>query len=77
MTNMDLIAEVDLLDCPVCQGPGILEEENGWCFYATCADCGCRTAEVGYTTDAERVEAARKSAFLWNMGKVIAHTPGE
>ena len=29
---MDFL-DIELLDCPVCNGPGLLEEENGWCMY--------------------------------------------
>lgn len=74
---MDLRTKVDILDCPVCQGPGLLEEENGWCFYVMCLDCGCQTAEVGYASEAEREDAAHRAAYLWNMGKVISCNPGE
>ena len=31
----------------------------------------------GYKTPQERVEAARKAANIWNMGKVIRPDPGE
>ena len=75
--GMDLRNKIDILDCPVCQGPGLLEEENGWCFYVMCLDCGCQTAEVGYACDNEREEAAQRAARLWNMGKVISTSPGE
>lgn len=71
------LPQVDLQDCPVCNGPGILEEESGWCFYVSCLDCGCHTAEVAYKTEEEREEAASKAAHLWNIGKVIKSTPGE
>ena len=43
---MDLNSEIDLQDCPRCHGPGILEEEAGWCVYVACLDCGSRTAEL-------------------------------
>ena len=45
---MDIRQEIDLLDCPRCQGPALLEEENGWCYYVMCLDCGCHTAEVEF-----------------------------
>ena len=73
---MELYKEVDLLDCPLCQGPALLEEENGR-FYVTCLDCGCHTAEIeGRNADA-RKDAARRAASLWNWGKVISGSPGE
>lgn len=69
--------EVEIFECPICQGPGILEEENGWCFYVMCLDCGCHTAEASFKTEDERLEAARKAANLWNRGKVLPSTPGD
>ena len=71
------IHDLELFDCPVCHGPGLLEEENGWCFYAMCLDCGCQTAEIEYKTPEARLEAAKQAAHLWNMGKVIPCSPGE
>lgn len=74
---MDIFKDIELFDCPLCHGAGLLEEEAGWCIYATCLDCGCHTAEVPYKTEDERIEAARRAANTWNMGKVISHSPGE
>lgn len=68
----DKISEITLLDCPLCNGPSLLEEENGWCFYATCLDCGCHTAEVPFQSENDRETAAKKAAELWNMGKVVS-----
>ena len=31
---MDPIYEIELEDCPFCGGPGVMQEENGWCVYA-------------------------------------------
>ncbi|MBS7379116.1 MAG: Lar family restriction alleviation protein [Candidatus Ornithospirochaeta sp.] len=69
--------EVEIFECPICSGPGILEEENGWCFYVMCMDCGCHTAEVAYESREERIVSARKAATLWNRGKVLSSSPGE
>ena len=74
---MDQINEISLQDCPICQGAGLLEEENGWCFYVSCMDCGSHTAEVGYKTPEQRLDAARQAAMLWNIGKVIASGCGD
>ena len=41
---MDIHAKYELQDCPYCGGAGLLEEENGWCWYVTCMDCGSHTA---------------------------------
>lgn len=74
---MDIFSQVDLLDCPLCGGPALLEEENGWSVYVMCLDCGCHTAGVNYNSEAERLSAAEKAAFFWNTGKVLSDTPGE
>ena len=68
---MEIHQELFLEDCPYCGGPGLLEEENGWCWYVMCMDCGSQTAAIGYQSPEERREAARKAADLWNMRKVI------
>lgn len=73
---MDLFADVNLLDCPLCQGPALLEEENGG-FYVMCLDCGCHTAEIEFKSAGERGDSACRAARLWNMGKVISSSPGE
>ncbi|MDO4372674.1 MAG: Lar family restriction alleviation protein [Clostridia bacterium] len=70
---MDPIYEIELEDCPVCRGVGAMQEEQGWCVYVACMDCGAETAHSAYSTPEERLEAARQAAKLWNMGKVI-HT---
>ena len=74
---MYIFENIELQDCPVCGGCGTLEEEAGWCVYAVCADCGCRTAEMEYKGEEDKLRAASLVADLWNMGKVISHNPGE
>ena len=74
---MDLYHDIDLQDCPLCHGPGIIEEEAGWCLYVTCLDCGCRTVEMAYHSEEERREMAEKVALSWNLGKVIYTGPGD
>ena len=39
---MELYEQIELQECPICGGAGLMEEENGWCFYAACLDCGAR-----------------------------------
>jgi len=73
----EIFLETELQDCPICGGPSLLEEENGWCFYVTCLDCGCQTAEAAYHRPEDRAAAARSAAHLWNIGKVLPGTPGE
>ena len=73
----DLHALISLQDCPYCGGAGLLEEEQGWCWFVTCMDCSSHTAAIPYKTEQERPEAARKAAQLWNMGKVVRADIGE
>ncbi len=74
---MDIHKEIHLEDCPFCGGAALLEEENGWCWYVMCVDCGSQTAETAYRTPEERLEAAQKAARLWNMGKIMRTGSGE
>lgn len=74
---MNIFDEIELQDCPVCGAPGALEEENGWCVYVECLDCGAHTASVEYRTTDERADAAKRAAMVWNMGKVVSSNPGE
>lgn len=68
---MDPIYEIELQDCPVCRGSGVMEDEQGWCVYVACLDCGAHTAHSSYDTPEERLNAAKQAAHLWNIGKVI------
>lgn len=71
------IHSLELEDCPYCRGAGLMQEENGWCLYVECLDCGSHTAEFSYDGETEREAAARQAAGLWNMGKVINSGVGE
>ena len=68
---MDAIYEIELQDCPYCRGTGTIEDEQGWCVYVTCVDCGAQTAHAAYDTPEERLAAAKQVAHLWNIGKVL------
>ena len=74
---MDIRDELELQDCPFCGGPGLLEEENGWCWYVMCMDCGAQTGHFEYKSPAARAEAARKAAQTWNVGKIVRADPAE
>ena len=56
---MDITEKIILEDCPYCGGAGLLEEENGWCWYVTCMDCGSQTASFEYRRAEDREDAAR------------------
>ena len=69
--SVDIHAKIELTDCPFCGGAALLEEENGWCWYVMCVDCGSQTAAVEFKTPADRLAAAEKAAQLWNSRKVV------
>ena len=54
---MELYEQIELQECPICGGAGLMEEENGWCFYAACLDCGAHTAELAHDAEDEVVGA--------------------
>ena len=73
---MDIAKKINLQDCPICGGAGLLEEEQGWCFYVSCLDCGAHSVEGAYRKSEDREDAARRAADVWNLGKVIPETSG-
>jgi len=73
----NLYKEIELHDCPYCGGAGLLEEEQGWCWYVMCLDCGAQTAQIEFKSPAGRAEAARKVASLWNFGKIMRSGIGD
>ena len=73
---MDALNGIDLQECPLCQGLGILEDEQGWCVNISCLDCGCQTADVAYKRPEDREAAIEKAVELWNLGKVVSIAPG-
>ena len=74
---MDIFDKIELQDCPICGGAGLLEEEHGNIFYVACMDCGSRSVNIDYKEEAKREDAAQRAADLWNTGKVISSHPGE
>ena len=68
---MDIYDEIELQGCPYCGGAGLLDDGSGWGWTVTCMDCGSQTGEFEYGNDEERKEAAKKAAYVWNIGKVI------
>ena len=68
---------IELEECPCCRGNGIIVHEGGWNVQVECADGGRHTVYVDYNNEEEKLEAERKVAMLWNIGKVIKANPGE
>lgn len=67
----------ELEECPVCRGTGMIVHEGDWSVQVECMDCSAHTVYVEYASEDTKVEAERKVAFLWNMGKVIKSERGE
>lgn len=74
MDNQEILA---LEDCPICRGAGMLLHEGGWSVQVECVDCSAHTVYVEYNNDAEKAEAERAVARLWNLGKVVKSERGE
>lgn len=74
---MEKKAMIELEECPICRGAGIMMHEGGWNVQVECADCSAHTVFVEYFNEKERQEAEQKVATLWNIGKVIRSDVGE
>ena len=66
-----------LEECPICRGAGLILHEGGWCVQVECADCSAHTVYVEYNNEAEKLEAERTVAQLWNIGQVVHGERGE
>lgn len=73
---MDFLDTLELQDCYVCGGPGILEEEEGT-VYVCCAECGSHSVRVYFDSEEEKEERIRRTVHLWNIGKIIGAGNGE
>ena len=69
--------EIMLEECPICRGAGLVMHEGGWSVQVECADCSAHTVYVEYNSEAEKMEAERTVARLWNIGKVVHGERGE
>ena len=67
MNNIDDLVEI--YECPLCGGAGILEEDCGSSYYVTCLECGCHSVNIDFKSDDDRLDAAKRTADLWNCGK--------
>jgi len=68
---------IELEDCPVCRGNGMILHEGGWNVQVECVDCSAHTVYVEYSNEQEKIEAEKQVATLWNLGKVIKPEAGE
>lgn len=68
---------IELEECPVCRGAGMILHEGGWNVQVECVDCSAHTVYLEYETEEEKREAELGVARLWNMGKVVKSERGE
>ena len=68
---------IELQECPICRGTGIMTHEGGWNVQVECADCSAHTVYVEYNNEEEKRQAERTVAHLWNIGKVVSSERGE
>ena len=68
---------IELEECPICRGAGLIMHEGGWSVQVECADCSAHTVYVEYNNEQEMLEAEKAVAHLWNIGKVITSERGE
>ena len=68
---------IELQECPICRGTGIMTHEGGWNVQVECSDCSAHTVYVEYGSEEEKREAEQQGARLWNLGKVIKSDVGE
>ncbi len=68
---------IELEECPICRGAGMLLHEGGWNVQVECMDCSAHTVYVEYENEEQMLEAERKVAALWNRGKVVSSERGE
>ena len=69
--------QIELDICPICRGAGMIVHEGGWNVQVECTDCSAHTVYVEYNSAAEKDEAEKSVARLWNMGKGISGERGE
>ena len=68
---------IELEECPVCRGNGVISHEGGWNVQVECSMCGSHTVYVEYENEEDKRIAEQKVARLWNLGKVIKASAGE
>lgn len=68
---------IELEECPICRGTGMLLHECGWNVQVECVDCSAHTVYLEYSNEEEKLEAEQAVVRLWNMGKVLSSERGE
>lgn len=68
---------IELEECPICRGAGVIMHEGGWNVQVECMDCSAHTVYMEYNNDEEKAAAEQAVAHLWNIGKVVSGGRGE
>ena len=68
---------IELEDCPICRGAGMIMHEGGWNVQVECTCCSAHTVYLEYSNEEEKIEAEKSVALLWNIGKVVSSGRGE
>ena len=68
---------IELEECPICRGTGMLLHEGGWNVQVECVDCSAHTVYLEYSNEEEKLEAEQAVVRRWNMGKVLSSERGE
>ena len=74
---MDINELIELEECPVCRGAGMIMHEGGWSVQVECTDCSAHTVYMEYDNEDEKAEAVQAVVHLWNIGKVVSSERGE
>ena len=46
MNSKEQIEQLEINDCPLCDGGALLEEECGCGYYVMCLECGCHSVTI-------------------------------
>ena len=65
---------IELEECPICRGNGMLIHEGGWSVQVECADCSAHTVYLEYSNEEEKKEAVKD--FNFPKGLAIALLAG-
>ena len=68
---------IELEECPICRGAGMICHEGGWSVQVECCDCSAHTVYAEYSNEEEKAQAEKTVAYLWNIGKVVSSERGE
>mgnify|MGYP002513292314 CR=1 FL=1 len=54
---------IELEECPICRGAGLIMHEGGWSVQVECADCSANTIYMEYSNDEEKAAKFLRREF--------------